>query len=75
MEALQTRVEEVRKAILQFPPEDKMLLLRELEKEMFSKRLDTLLDELKHVPLSYDEINEEVQYVREQRSRRKSTTG
>jgi hypothetical protein len=71
MEVSQMSVEDVKKVILQFPPEDKMQLLRELEKEMFSKRLDTLLDELKNIPLSYDEINEEVEYVREQRYRRK----
>lgn len=71
MEVSQMSVEDVKKVILQFQPEDKMQLLRELEKEMFSKRLDTLLDELKTIPLSYDEINEEVEYVREQRYRRK----
>lgn len=63
-------VEDVRKVILRFPEEDKMRLLKELEKEMFSMRLDTLLDDLKDVPFSYDEINEEVEYVRKQRYKR-----
>jgi hypothetical protein len=70
MEASQMSVEDVRKVILQFPPKDKMQLLRELEKEMFSKRLNTLLDDLKNIPLSYEDINEEVEYVREQRYRK-----
>ncbi|MCP5109121.1 MAG: hypothetical protein GY950_37420 [bacterium] len=70
MQTSQMSVEDVKRVILRFPKEDKMRLLKELEKEMFSMRLDTLLDDLKNVPLSYDEINEEVEYVRTQRYKR-----
>lgn len=71
MDTMQMSFEDVRKAIFQFPSEDKMLLLRELEKEMFSIRLNALRGDLEDIPLSYDEINEEVEYVREQRYKRK----
>ena len=64
MNTSQMSVENVKEIILKFPDEDKMKLLRELEKNMFPKRLDMLLRDLKDVPLSYEEINEEVEYVR-----------
>ena len=70
MDSSQMSVENVREIILKFPDEDKMMLLRELEKDMFPKRLDMLLRDLKDVPLSYEEINEEVEYVRKKRYRR-----
>ena len=67
MNTSQMSVENVKEIILKFPDEDKLKLLRELEKDMFPKRLDTLLRELKDVPLSYEEISEEVEYVRKKR--------
>jgi hypothetical protein len=67
MNTSQMSVENVKEIILKFPDEDKMKLLRELEKDMFPKRLDMLLRDLKDVPLSYEEINEEVEYVRKKR--------
>ena len=70
METVPMSVEAVKEIILAFPEEDKMMLLRELEKDVFPKRLDTLLRELKDVPLSYEEINEEVEYVRNKRYKR-----
>ena len=60
-------VENVKEIILAFPEEEKIKLLRELEKDIFPKRLDKLLLDLRDVPLSYGEINEEVEYVRKQR--------
>ncbi|MGD2085391.1 MAG: hypothetical protein PVH61_04325 [Candidatus Aminicenantes bacterium] len=70
MSTSQMSVENVKEIILKFPDEDKMKLLRELEKDMFPKRLDMLLRDLKDVPLSYEEINEEVEYVRKKRYKR-----
>jgi hypothetical protein len=70
MNPSQMSVENVKEIILKFPDEDKMMLLRELEKDMFSKRLDMLLRDLKDVPLSYEEIKEEVEYVRKKRYKR-----
>lgn len=70
MNTSQMSVENVKEIILKFPDEDKMKLLRELEKDMFPKRLDMLLRDLKDVPLSYEEINEEVEYVRKKRYKR-----
>ena len=67
MNTSQMSVENVKEIILKFPDEDKMKLLRELEKDMFPKRLDMLLRDLKDVPLSYEEISEEVEYVRKKR--------
>lgn len=57
----------IKQVISQFPKKEKFKLLRNLEKELFSQRLSTLLKDLKDVPLSYEEINEEVEYVRAQR--------
>jgi hypothetical protein len=70
MDPSQMSVENVKEIILKFPDEDKIKLLRELEKDMFPKRLDMLLQDLKNVPLSYEEINEEVEYVRKKRYKR-----
>ena len=70
MNTSQISVENVKEIILKFPDEDKMMLLRELEKDMFPKRLDKLMRDLKDVPLSYEEINEEVEYVRTKRYKR-----
>jgi hypothetical protein len=70
MNTSQMSVENVKEIILKFPDEDKMKLLRELEKDMFPKRLDMLLRDLKDVPLSYEEISEEVEYVRKKRYKR-----
>lgn len=70
MNTSQMSVENVKEIILKFPDEDKMMLLRELEKDMFPKRLDKLMRDLKDVPLSYEEINEEVEYVRKKRYKR-----
>jgi porphobilinogen deaminase len=70
MDPSQMSVENVKEIILKFPDEDKMMLLRELEKDMFPKRLDMLLRDLKDVPLSYEEIKEEVEYVRKRRYKR-----
>jgi hypothetical protein len=70
MNLSQMSVENVKEIILKFPDEDKMMLLRELEKDMFPKRLDMLLRDLKDVPLSYEEIKEEVEYVRKRRYKR-----
>lgn len=70
MDPSQISVENVKEIILKFPDEDKMMLLRELEKDMFPKRLDMLLRDLKDVPLSYEEIKEEVEYVRKRRYKR-----
>jgi hypothetical protein len=70
METVQMSVEAVKEIILAFPEEDKMMLLRELEKDVFPGRLDLLLRDLKDVPLSYEEINEEVEYVRKRRYKR-----
>jgi len=67
METSQMSVENVKEIILAFSEEEKMKLIRELEKDMFPKRLDKLLRDLRDVPLSYEEINEEVEYVRKQR--------
>jgi hypothetical protein len=67
METVSMSVAAVKEIILAFPEEDKMMLLRELEKDVFPKRLDTLMRDLKDVPLSYEEINEEVEYVRNKR--------
>ena len=67
MNTSQMSVENVKEIILKFPDEDKMKLLRELEKDMFPKRLDMLLRDLKDVPLSYEEISKEVEYVRKKR--------
>jgi hypothetical protein len=67
MNTSQMSVENVKEIILKFPDEDKMKLLRELEKDMFPKRLDMLLRDLKDVPLFYEEISEEVEYVRKKR--------
>ena len=67
MNTSQMSVENVKEIILKFPDEDKMKLLRELEKDIFPKRLDILLRDLKDVPLSYEEISEEVEYVRKKR--------
>ena len=64
-------VENVKEIILKFPDEDKVILLRELEKDMFPKRLDMLLQDLRDVPLSYEEINEEVEYVRKKRYKKR----
>jgi porphobilinogen deaminase len=70
METEPMSVEAVKEIILAFPEEDKMMLLRELEKDVFPGRLDLLLRDLKDVPLSYEEINEEVEYVRKRRYKR-----
>jgi hypothetical protein len=70
MQTAPMSVETVKEIILAFPEKDKMMLLRELEKDVFPKRLDTLLRNLKDVPLSYEEINEEVEYVRNKRYKR-----
>lgn len=70
MNPSQMSVENVKEIILKFPDEDKMILLKELEKDMFPKRLDMLMQELKDVLLSYEEIDEEVQYVRKKRYQR-----
>jgi len=67
MNTSQINVENVKEIILKFPDEDKMMLLRELEKDLFPKRLDELMHDLKDVPLSYEEITEEVEYVRTKR--------
>ena len=67
MNTSQISVENVKEIILKFPDEDKMVLLRELEKDMFPKRLHKLMLDLQDVPLSYEEINEEVEYVRAKR--------
>ena len=53
--------------ILQFPPKDKIQLLRELERDMFQERVENLFKELKDVPLTYDEIQREVEDVRGQK--------
>ena len=71
MDPSQMSVENVKEIILKFPDEDKMKLLRELEKDMFPKRLDMLLQDLKNIPLSYEEINEEVEYVRKKRYKKR----
>jgi len=60
-------VEEVKKIIFMFPMEKKLEILRELEKNMFRKRLNNLLKKLERVPLSYDDITREVEDVRKQR--------
>jgi hypothetical protein len=70
MNPSQVSVENVKEIILKFPDEDKMILLRELEKDMFPKRLDKLMLDLQDVPLSYEEIKEEVEYVRAKRYKR-----
>ena len=70
MNISQVSVENVKEIILKFPDEDKMMLLRELEKDMFPKRLDKLMLDLQDIPLSYEEINEEVEYVRAKRYKR-----
>lgn len=52
------------------PMGKKLEILRELEKNMFQKRLNNLLKKLERVPLSYDDITREVEDVRKQRYRR-----
>lgn len=70
MDPSQMSVENVKEIILKFPDEDKMKLLKELERDMFPKRLDMLMQNLRDVPLSYEEIDEEVEYVRKKRYKR-----
>lgn len=67
MQTAALSVEEVKKIIFMFPMEKKLEILRELEKNMFRKRLNNLLKKLEGVPLSYDDIAREVEDVRKQR--------
>jgi len=65
----QFSVEDVKKIFITFSQEEKIRLLRELETDMFRVRLNKLMRRLNNVPLSYDEIKDEVEHVREQRYR------
>ena len=69
MQAETISFEEARVLIRRFSPQEKMKLLKELEKEMFKTRLSNLQDQLKDIPLSYNDINKEVEHVRSRRYR------
>ncbi len=67
MPTAQLNVKEVKEIIIKFPRKEKMKILRELERDLLPKRFNRLLDRLKDIPLTYDEINHEVEYVRDER--------
>lgn len=67
METVALGVDEIKKIIFRLPSDKKLEILRELEKNIFQKRLENLLKKLERVPLSYDDITREVEDVRKQR--------
>ena len=60
-------IDEIKNIILKFSDEEKFMLLRTLEKDIFKKRLNKVLKKLEKTSMSYDEINSEVENVRKQR--------
>lgn len=72
MPTTQLSVEEVKAIIIKFPRKEKLKILRELERDLLPKRFNRLLDRLKNIPLTYDEINNEVEYVRAERYKKRA---
>jgi DNA-binding HxlR family transcriptional regulator len=72
MQTAPLNVKQVKEIIIKFPRKEKMEILRELERDLLPKRFNRLLNRLKDIPLTYDEINNEVEYARSERYKKES---
>jgi hypothetical protein len=64
-------IDEIKNIILKFSDEEKFMLLRTLERDIFKKRLNKVLKKLEKNSMNYDQINSEVENVRKQRYKAK----
>jgi len=59
-------LEQIKSLILQFSPEEKIELAKYMDKLTLKNRFDKFFSSLKKIPISFDDITNEVEAVREE---------